>query len=139
MKKTWLALSLAALLTLSLVGCGGNRTGDYMDSASPSPSAGMTPATQTPGPLPDLSTGDDDLAGSDGVVGGDGVNDGALGGVGAGDAGNDNAAGSTNHGDAGRADDSALENMERGVRDTLDDLGAAARRMGEDARRAIEG
>lgn len=137
MKKTWLALSLAVLLALSLIGCAGSRTGDYMDPASPSPS--MTPATQTPGPLPDLSIGDDDLAGSDGVVGGDGVNDGALGGVGAGDAGNDSAAGSTNHGDAGRADDSALENMERGVRDTLDDLGAAARRMGEDARRAIEG
>lgn len=127
MKRTWITLGLAALLTLSLIGCAGNRTGDYMETPSPS----VAPATQTPGPLPDLSAGDDDLAGSDGVVGGNGVNDGPVGGSGAGNTGN---------GDANRrADDSALEEMERGVRNTLDDLGSAARRMGEDARRAIEG
>lgn len=129
MKRTWITLGLAALMTLSLMGCAGNRTGDYM--ATPSPSHSAAPATQTPSPLPDLSAGDDDLAGSDGVVGGNGVNDGPVGGSGAGNTGNDNA--------TGRADDSALENMERGVRNTLDDLGSAARRMGEDARRAIEG
>lgn len=129
MKRTWITLGLAALMALSLMGCGGNQTGDYVGSASPSSSA--APATQTPGPMPDLSAGDDDLAGSDGVVGGNGVNDGPVGGNGAGNTGNDNA--------AGRADDSALEDMERGVRNTLDNMGAAARRMGEDARRAIEG
>lgn len=131
MKRTWITLSLAALMTLSLMGCAGNRTGDHMETASPSPSASVAPATQTPGPMPDLSTGDDDLAGSDGVVGGNGVNDGPVGGSGAGNTGNENA--------TGRADDSALEDMERGVRNTLDNLGSAARRMGEDARRAIEG
>lgn len=129
MKRTWITLSLAALMALSLMGCAGDQTGDYTGTVTPSPSG--APATQSPGPLPDLSAGDDDLAGSDGVVGGNGVNDGPVGGNGAGNTGNGDA--------AGRADDSALEDMERGVRDTLDNLGSAARRMGEDARRAIEG
>lgn len=112
MKKTWSILCLAALVALPLAGCAGDRTGSDMGGATASPSQAIH--SNMPG-------GDEDLAGSDGVVGGSG-------------------AGNTGNGDAtGRADDSALEEMERGVRNTLDDLGSAARRMGEDARRAIEG
>lgn len=124
MKKTWMTACLAALLALPLAGCGGSRTGSGVTTASPSPSAG-TGANQTaPSSLPDPDDGFDDLAGADGVVGGQGD-------LGAGNTGNDNA--------PGQADNSPLEDLGEGVRDTLDEMGDAARDMGRDARNAIEG
>lgn len=118
MKKTWMAACLAAFLALPLAACGGSPTGSDMTvpSAQPSPSA-----------APDRNPGDDDLAGADGVVG----ENGGAGDVGTGNTGNENA--------PGRADDSPVEDLGDGVRDTLDDMGSAAREMGRDARNAIEG
>ncbi len=115
MKKTWLCLSLAALLALPLAGCAGQRTGSNLGDMNP---------TASPSAMPDLNDGRDDLAGSDGVVGDNG----------AGNTGNDNAID-----DLGRMGSSALERAGEGIRDTLDDMGDAARRMGRDARDAIEG
>ncbi len=128
MKKTWMAVCLAALLVLPLAGCGGDRTGSNM--AQPSPSAGTgagAGANQTaPSSMPDPEDGFEDLAGPDGVVGGD-----EAGGGGAGETGNGNA--------PGQAESSPLEDLGEGVQDTLDDMGDAARDMGRDARDAIEG
>lgn len=111
MKKTWSILCLAALVALPLAGCAGDRTGSDMGGATASPS----PAIHS-----NLPTGGEDLAGSDGIVGGSG----------AGNTGNDNA--------DGRADNSPLERVGEGVQDTLDDMRTAARRMGQDAKNALE-
>lgn len=136
MKKTWSCLCLAALLTLPLAGCAGRRTGSLagdMD-ANPSPSHAIEST------MPNVSDGWDDLAGSDGIVGGAGGDNNATGihnGTdvnGAGNTGNDNVVG-----DLGRMGTSAVEGVGEGIKDTLDDLGSAARRMGRDARDAIEG
>ncbi len=124
MKKTWMAACLAAFLALPLTACGGSPTGSDMTAPSAQPSQSAAPS---PSVAPDRNPGDDDLAGADGIVGG---NDGA-GDVGTGNTGNENA--------PGQADDSPLEDLGDGVRDTLDDMGSAARRMGRDARNAIEG
>lgn len=134
MKKTWLCVCLAALLTLPLAGCAGDRTGNHVGdmNASASPSA-----THSPSATPDLNDGRDDLAGSDGIVGGAGGDNGASGitdGNGAGNTGDDNAVD-----DLGRMGSSAIERAGEGIRDTLDDMGSAARRMGRDAKDAIEG
>lgn len=123
MKKTWMAVCLAALLVLPLAGCGGGRTGSDVTAPSPSANAGADQTT-LPSMLPDPDDGSNDLAGADGVVGGEGD-------LGAGNTGNDNA--------PGQADDSPLEDLGEGIRDTLDDMGNAARDMGRDARNAIEG
>lgn len=111
MKKTWSILCLAALVALPLAGCAGDRTGSDMGGATASPSQAIH--SNMPG-------GDEDLAGSDGVVGGSG----------AGNTGNDAA--------DGRSIDSPLERVGEGVQDTLDDMGDAARRMGQDAKNALE-
>lgn len=123
MKKTWMAVCLAALLVLPLAGCSGGRTGSDVTAPSPSANAGADHTTM-PSMLPDPDDGSNDLAGADGVVGGEGD-------LGAGNTGNDNA--------PGQADDSPLEDLGEGIRDTLDDMGNAARDMGRDARNAIEG
>lgn len=136
MKKTWSCLCLAALLTLPLAGCAGRRTGSLVGdmNASPSPSHAIV------SPSPDVNKGRSGLAGSDGIVGGAGGDNNASGihngaGVnGAGNTGNDNVVG-----DLGRMGTSAVEEVGEGIKDTLDDLGSAARRMGRDAKDAIEG
>lgn len=120
MKKTWITVCLAALLVLPLAGCGGDRTGSGVTDPSPSPSAGQT---VPPSRMPDPADGSEDLAGADGVVGGQHS--------GTGNTGNDKA--------PGQAEDSPLEDLGEGVRDTLDDMGDAARDMGRSARNAIEG
>ncbi len=127
MKKTWMTICLAALLVLPLAGCGGDRTGGDVTTPSPSPSAGTgADHTVPPSMMPDPDDGSDDLAGADGVVGGDMAGD--------------NGAGNTGNGNApGQADNSPLEDLGEGVRDTLDDMGDAARDMGRSARNAIEG
>ncbi len=134
MKKTWMAACLAAFLALPLTACGGSPTGSDMTAPSAQPSQSAAP---------DRNPGDDDLAGADGIVGdndgtestgsnGTATGDGSgTGDVGTGNTGNENA--------PGQADDSPLEDLGDGVRDTLDDMGSAARRMGRDARNAIEG
>lgn len=121
MKKTWSCLCLAALLTLPLAGCAGRRTGSLVGDmdASASPSHAIASS------MPDMNRGRSGLAGSDGIVGG--VN-------GAGNTGDDNVVG-----DLGRMGASAVEGVGEGIKDTLDDLGSAARRMGRDAKDAIEG
>lgn len=124
MKEIWMATGLAALLVLPLAGCGGNRTGS--DVTAPTPSAGITQASPSPSAMLDPDAGSDDLAGADGVVGGD-----AAGDIGAGNTGHENH--------SGQADNSPLEDLGEGVKDTLDDMGSAARQMGRDAQRAIEG
>ncbi len=138
MKKTWMAACLAAFLVLPLTACGGSPTGSDMTTPSAQPSAQPSASA-----APDRNPGDDDLAGADGIVGdndgaeGTGSNGTATGGgsgtgdIGTGNTGNDNA--------PGQADDSPLEDLGDGVRDTLDDMGSAAREMGRDARNAIEG
>ncbi len=118
MKKTWMAACLAAFLALPLAACGGSPTGSDVTAPSAQPS---------PSVAPDRNPGEDDLAGADGIVGG---NDG-TGDVGTGNTGDGNA--------PGQADNSPLEDLGDGVRDTLDDMGSAAREMGRDARDAIEG
>lgn len=134
MKKTWSILCLAALLALPLAGCAGGRTGSDMGGATVSPSQTIQSPSPSAGHVGDLGLGDDDLAGSDGVVGGSGGDnrgDTAVG-SGAGNTGDDYAANN------GRSDDSALERVGEGVQDTLDDVGGAARRMGQDAKNALE-
>lgn len=131
MKHTWMATFLAALLVLPLAGCGGNKTGTDMTVPSPS----VQPSQSLPSMMPDPADGREDLAGADGVVGQDGEH-------GTGNTGNENA--------PGQADNSPLEDLGEGVRDTMDDLGegarnalddagAKARSMGRDAKNALEG
>lgn len=120
MKKTWMAAGLAAMLVLPLAGCAGSRTGSNVTGTTPS--AAPTQTLPTPDGMLDPDAGRDDLAGADGIVGG--------GDAGAGNTGEDNA--------PGRADDSPLEDLGEGIRDTLDDMGAAARDMGRDARDMID-
>ncbi len=126
MKKTWMAACLAAFLALPLAACGGSPTGSDVTAPSAQPS---------PSVAPDRNPGDDDLAGADGVVGGSNgtATDGGsgTGDIGTGNTGNENA--------PGQADDSPVDDLGDGVRDTLDDMGSAARQMGRDARNAIEG
>ena len=124
MKKTWSCLCLAALLTLPLAGCAGRRTGSLTGDMDPSAS----PSHAIVSPSPDVNKGRSGLAGSDGIVGGAGGDNGA------GNTGNDNVVG-----DLGRMGTSAVEGVGEGIKDTLDDLGSAARRMGRDAKDAIEG
>lgn len=127
MKKTWITACLAALLVLPLAGCGGDRTGSGVTTPSPSPSASANAGAGQTAPsshLPDPDNGSDDLAGADGVVGGQEHS-------GTGNTGDDKA--------PGQAEDSPLEDLGEGVRDTLDDMGDAARDMGRSARNAIEG
>lgn len=125
MKKTWMTACLAALLVLPLAGCGGDRTGSGVTTPSPSPSANAGAGQTAPSShLPDPDNGSDDLAGADGVVGGQEHS-------GTGNTGDDRA--------PGQAEDNPLEDLGEGVRDTLDDMGDAARDMGRSARNAIEG
>ncbi len=132
MKKTWMAACLAAFLVLPLTACGGSPTGSDMTAPSAQPSQSAAPS---PSVAPDRNPGDDDLAGADGIVG---DNDGTAtgGGSGTGDIGTGNTG---NENAPGQADDSPLEDLGDGVRNTLDDMGSAARQMGRDARNAIEG
>ena len=110
MKKTWSVFCAAALVALTLAGCASEKTqGDWAD---PSPSAG----TQLSSRSIHGTAGSGDLAGSDGMVDG-----------------------KTKPGHTGRADESPLERAGDGIRNTLDDIGDAARDMGRDAKDMIEG
>lgn len=133
MKKTWIGLTLAAALCLSLAGCAGDKTGgEITPGASTEPTAQTTPTAAPEG------------AEGNGVTDGDASNaeegtDAANGGSNSGEAleGNENTRMGTTRA-SGRADNSALERMGDGIKDTLDDMGAGARRMAQDAKRAME-
>ena len=140
MKKTWIALTLAGALCVPLAGCAGSKTGSTLMTPNTDPTAQVTPGT---------SIGETN---TDAANGGNNVSGGAA----VGDKGTRNVtrSGNTTTGTnrstttgtgstktttgTGRANDSALEQMGEGVKDTLDDLGSAARGMAQDAKRAME-
>lgn len=134
MKKTWIALTLAGALCVPLAGCAGSKTGTNMlPDTSPT-------AQTTTSPTPGNGIGGDNTDAANG-----GNNDG---GTMVGDenaAANDrsatNATGrSAINGTAGtgRANNSAMEQVGEGIKDTLDDMGNAARSMAQDAKRAMQ-
>lgn len=138
MKKTWIGLSLAAALCLPLAGCAGDKTGSEID-----PGGTVSPTAQT---TPTATPGGTDSNGVTGGVNGDDVNTNAANGgnnvsdAPVGDAGTQRSVtrgANTNIG-TGRADDSALERIGDGIKDTLDDMGNGARSMAQDAKRAME-
>lgn len=131
MKKTWIGLTLAAALCLSLAGCAGNKTGgEITPGSSAEPTAQVT---TDPGTGTGTATGGDASNAETGT-------DAANGGNNSGEAleGNENTRMGTTRGTTGRADDSALERMGDGIKDTLDDMGTGARRMAQDAKQAME-
>lgn len=130
MKKTWIGLSLAAALCLPLAGCAGDKTGsEIMPGTSTSPS----PTTQaTANPTPGNSEGETN---TNAANGGNNVGDTPVGDAGA----QHSVTRGANTGiGTGRADDSALERIGDGIKDTLDDMGNGARSMAQDAKRAME-
>lgn len=130
MKKTWIGLSLAAALCLPLAGCAGDKTGsEIMPGTSTSPS----PTTQaTANPTPGNSEGETN---TNAANGGNNVDDTPVGDAGA----QHSVTRGANTGiGTGRADDSALERIGDGIKDTLDDMGNGARSMAQDAKRAME-
>lgn len=135
MKKIWIGLCLTAALCLPLAGCAGDKTGGEINSdGTVNPTTQTTPTT-TPTATPNPT---DDVLGGD-VGSGETNTDAANGGnnVSGTPVGDENARMGTTRA-AGRADDSALERMGDGIKDTLDDLGNGARAMARDAKRAME-
>lgn len=131
MRKTWIGLCLAAALCLPLAGCAGDKTGsDLTPGTTTSPTAQTTP-TAAPNGNDEVLGGDVDSGetNTDAANGGNNVSGAPVG-------GDSTRMGTSNA--TGRADDSALERMGEGVKDTLDDLGSGARRMAQDAKRAIQ-
>lgn len=134
MKKTWIALTLAGALCVPLAGCAGSKTGTNMlPDTSPT-------AQTTTSPTPGNGIGGDNTDAANG-----GNNDGGT------MVGDENAAANgrsaTNatgrsaiNGTAGtgRANNSAMEQVGEGIKDTLDDMGNAARSMAQDAKRAMQ-
>lgn len=128
MKKTWSILCAAGLVALSLAGCANGKTqgatGTAAPSASPSHNQGVARSAMPSQEIHGTARSGD-LAGADGMVDGDGTTGGGVG-----NTGNDYP---------GQADNSALERAGQGIRDTLDDLGDAARDAGRSAKNMIEG
>lgn len=122
MKKTWIGLCLTAALCMPLAGCAGDKTGGEI-----TPSDNVTPSTQaTVSPTPD-GEGTGANAGTGAAEGTSDEN-----GTGVEDATNGTVR------SMGRSNDSALERVGEGIQDTLDDMGSGARRMAQDAKRAME-
>lgn len=131
MRKTWIGLCLAGLLCLPLAGCAGNKTGgDITPGTTANPTAQTTP-TAAPHPTDEVLGGDVDSGetNTDAANGGNNVSGAPVG-------GDSSRIGTSNA--TGNANDSALERMGEGVKDTLDDLGNGARSMAQDAKRAME-
>lgn len=128
MKKTWIALCLGLTMCLPLAGCAGDKTGDEI---VPGTSASPSPTTQaTASPTPGSGTGETN---TDAANGGNNVSGAPV--------GDENARVGTARGTVvgtGRTDNSALERIGDGVKDTLDDLGNGARNMAQDAKRAMQ-
>lgn len=141
-KKTWIGLCLTAALCLPLVGCAGDKTGeDITPGTTTNPTAQTTPTTTptaTPDPTDDVLGGDADRGetNTDAANGGNNVSGTPVGD----DVGTQRSVtrGATNNIGTGRTDDSALERMGDGIKDTLDDMGNGARRMAQDAKRTME-
>lgn len=131
MRKTWIGLCLAGLLCLPLAGCAGNKTGgDIPPGTTANPTAQTTP-TAAPHPTDEVLGGDVDSGetNTDAANGGNNVSGAPVG-------GDSSRMGTSNT--TGRANDSALERVGDGVKDTLDDMAGGARRMAQDAKRAME-
>ncbi len=136
MKKTWIALTLAGALCVPLAGCAGSKTGtNLMPDTSPT-------AQTTTSPTPGNSIGENN---TDAANGGNNVSGAEVGGDNAGTNATGRSAinGTASNGarvttGAGRANNSALERVGEGVKDTLDDMGNAARSMAQDAKRAMQ-
>ncbi len=123
MKKTWTILCAAALISLSLAGCAGNKT---QGTHSQSPAPDLTPSAM---PSQDIhgTAESGDLAGADGRLDGD-----------AGDMTPDRGENSPLE-EAGEGVRDTLDEAGRDVRNTLDEMGDAARDVGQSAKNAIEG
>ena len=119
MKQTWIALTLVGALCVPLAGCAGNKTGSNLI-----PGAG--PTVQV---TPDNSFGE---SSTDAANGGNNVSGAAV--------GDDNARGVTGRSNTttGNANDNTLDRIGEGVKDTLDDMGTAARGMAQDAKRMVK-
>lgn len=135
MKKTWIGLCLTAALCLPLAGCAGDKTGeDITPGTTGDPTTQVTSTTKptaTPDPTDEVLGGDVDSGetNTDAANGGNNVSGAPV--------GDENTRMGTTR-STGRADDSALERMGDGIKDTLDDLGNGARAVARDAKRAME-
>ncbi len=157
MKKTFAALTLALAFAMPLAGCSGDNAadgGDKTGSMTTFPPGGGITSGVTNGDASRATDygygyahsstrnpGTDDLAGSDGLVGGSGGNN----------TGSGTASGMTTygHGDdangggiatarrGGAATNDPIARMGQGIENTLDDMGDAARDMGQDARQML--
>lgn len=112
MKKTWICLGLSLALCLPLAGCAGDKTG----SVTPSPTAGVTGAPSGTTSGQPVVTGAPDEDHSAAPV---------------------TPSGAQNTDPAAPTQD-PVERMGEGVEDTLDDLAGGARRMAQDAKRAMQ-
>ncbi len=145
MKKTFAALALALAVAMPLAGCSGNDTAGGEDKtgsmATFPPGGGITSGVENrdAGRATDYgygyarsstrNPGTDDLAGSDGLVGGSGGNN----------TGSGTSRGTTTYhsNGAGTGTQDPVARMGRGIENTLDDMGNAARDMGQDARQML--
>ncbi len=155
MKKTFAALALGLALAMPLAGCSGDNAAGEDKTGSMAtfpPGGGITSgvvdsdASRSPADYgyarsSTRNPGTDDLAGSDGLVGGSGGNN----------TGSGTASGMTpySHGDeasgggiatarrGGAATNDPIARMGQGIENTLDDMGDAARDMGQDAKQML--
>lgn len=137
MKKTWIALTLAGALCVPLAGCAGDKTGSNM-TPNTSPTA-QTTTSPTPGNGIDAANGGNNDGGT--MVGDE--NAAATGRSATNATGRSATNGTVSNGTrvttgTGRANNSAMEQVGEGIKDTLDDMGNAARSMAQDAKRAME-
>lgn len=136
MKKTWIALTLAGALCVPLAGCAGDKTGtNLMPDTSPTAQTTVSP---TPGNGIDAANGGNNDGGT--MVGDENAaanNRSAINATGRSATNGTASNGTRVTTGAGRANSSALERVGEGVKDTLDDMGNAARGMAQDAKRAM--
>ena len=139
MKKTWIALTLAGALCVPLAGCAGDKTGGNLMPGS-NPTAQVTPGNDFGETNTDAANGGNNVSGADvgdpdarSITGR--VNNATGMGRTNSTTGTSNANSSTG---TGRSNDSALERVGEGVKDTLDDMGSAARSMAQDAKRMVK-
>lgn len=157
MKKTFAALALGLALAMPLAGCSGNNDTaggeDKTGSMTTFPpgggiTSGVTGDTSRAsdygygsGRSSTRNPGTDDLAGADGIVGGSGGNNTggtagmSTGAYGHGDAANGGGIATGRYGGAATHD--PIARMGQGIENTLDNMGDAARDMGQDARQML--
>ncbi len=157
MKKTFAALALALAVAMPLAGCSGNDTAggeDKTGSMATFPPGGGISSGVTNGDASRATDygygyahsstrnpGTDDLAGADGLVGGSGGNNTGSGTAskmptyGHGDTANGGGLATGRYGGAATHD--PIARMGQGIENTLDNMGDAARDMGQDARQML--